>query len=73
MYWAVQNGVFSDDSYQYPLSTVLRKDAVRYLWRFGTNVDGLISGVDDLASPMTSRRFWEKTIWPLPSNIIICW
>ena len=60
MYWAVQNGVFSDDSYQYPLSTVLRKDAVRYLWRFGTNVDGLISGVDDFGFSNDKPSFLGK-------------
>ena len=57
MYWAVQNGVFSDDTYQYPWSTVLRKDAVLWLWRFGTNVDGIIPGRDDFSFVNDTRSF----------------
>ena len=57
MYWAVRNGVFSNDTYQYPWSTVLRKDAVRWLWRFGTNVDGIIPGRDDFSFVNDTRSF----------------
>lgn len=61
MYWAVRNGVFSNDTYQYPWSTVLRKDAVLWLWRFGTNVDGIIPGRDDFAFSNDTPSFLGKT------------
>ena len=57
MYWVVRNGVFSNDTYQYPWSTVLRKDAVLWLWRFGTNVDGIIPGRDDFSFVNDTRSF----------------
>lgn len=46
MYWASRNGVVYLSDELAPKVTVTRGEAVRYLWRFGTNVDGIIMGTD---------------------------
>lgn len=47
MQWAVENGILDAEKYQEPTKKVPRKDAVRYLARFASQVDGIIKREDE--------------------------
>lgn len=60
MYWASRNGVVYLSDELAPKVTVTRGEAVRYLWRFGTNVDGLIIGTDTFSFVNDASSFTIK-------------
>lgn len=50
MYWASISGVlYISNNELTPKVTVTRGEAARYLWRFASNVDGIIPGTDDFS------------------------